>query len=181
MFKVTIIIGSLHQASLNRKLAHAIMHLAHPLLNCSISEIDDIPLYNQDHEVNLPSPVARLKQEVRDSDAVLWVTPEYNRSIPGVLKNVIDWGTRPVGQSVWDGKLMAVIGTSPGAIGTAVAQEHLRSIMVPLGAIVLGRPEVYLVYPEGLINDQFEITIPATREFLQKFVEQFAQNIKKYS
>ena len=180
MFKIAVIIGSLRQASLNRKLAQALIKLGHPSLDFSIAAIDDIPLYNQDLETNLPSPVLRFKQEIRDADAVLWVTPEYTRSIPGVVKNVIDWGTRPMGQTVWDGKLMSSVGISPGAIGTAVAQEHMRSIMVALGAIFFARPELYLVHQEGFITDNFEIATPATRDFLKKFIEQFAQNIETH-
>ncbi len=180
MLKIAIIVGSLRQASLNRRLAQALIKLGHPSLNFSIAAIDDIPLYNQDLETNLPSSVQRFKQAIQDADAVLWVIPEYNRSIPGVVKNVIDWGTRPMGQSVWDGKLMTSIGTSPGVIGTAVAQSHMRSIMVALGAIFFARPEVYLVHQEGLINDDFEMTVPATRDFLKTFIEKFAQNIQKH-
>lgn len=178
MFKVAVIIGSLRQASLNRKLALALMKLGHPMLEFSICQIDDIPLYNQDNEAELPSSVTRFKQEISAANAVLWVCPEYNRSMPGVVKNVIDWGTRPMGQSVWVNKIMSVVGTSPGAVGTAVAQAAMRSIMVALGAIFFARPEVYLVYQDGLIDDEFNISVPSTKEFLQKFLEQFALNIQ---
>lgn len=180
MYKISVIIGSLRKESLNRKLANAFIKLGHPSLDFAICPIDDIPLYNQDHEDNLPLSVVAFKKSIQESDAVLWVTPEYNRSIPGVVKNVIDWGTRPAGQSVWIDKLMGCIGTSPGAIGTAVAQSHMRSIMVALGAIFFSRPEVYLVYKEGLIDKEHHISVPETQDFLRKFMEQFANNIKKH-
>lgn len=180
MYKVAMIIGSLRKESLNRKLAMALIKIGHPNLQLSICPIDDIPLYNQDHEDNLPKPVVEFKQIMTDSDAVLWVSPEYNRSIPGVVKNVIDWGTRPMGQTVWDGKLMGVAGISPGAVGTAVAQSHLRSIMVALGAVFFSRPEIYLVHKEGLFDQDQQISVPETHAFLKKFLEHFAKNIEKY-
>lgn len=179
MFKITVIVGSLRKDSLNRKLAQALAKLAHPKLQFSLVQIDDIPLYNQDLDDNLPAAVVRLKAEIAVSDAVLFVTPEYNRSIPGVLKNIIDWGTRPAGQNVWAGKPMASLGTSPGAIGTAVAQSHLRSIMVSVNAIFFGRPEVYLVYKDGLINNDFKITEEGARKFLQGFLDSFVKNLEK--
>lgn len=178
MFQVAVVVGSLRKDSVNRKLAKSLNQLMHPLLTFSYPDISDIPLYNQDLETNMPPSVLRFKQEMAAADAVLWVTPEYNRSIPGVLKNIIDWGTRPAGQTVWSGKVMASMGTSPGAIGTAVAQSHLRSIMVSLGGVFMGQPELYLVYQDGLINDQDEITVEATRDLLQKFLDQLTLVVK---
>lgn len=180
MFKIAVIVGSLRKDSFNRKLALALDKLQHPTLQLSYIKIDDIPLYNQDLDNNLPDSVVRLKKEITAADAVLFVTPEYNRSIPGVLKNIIDWGTRPYGQNVWAAKLMAAIGTSPGAIGTAVAQSHLRSIMVAIDAIYFGQPEVYLVYKEGLIDNDFTITVEGTRNFLQGFLDRFAKEISQF-
>ncbi len=179
MFNITVIVGSLRKDSFNRKLALALDKLEHPKLKLSLLKLDDIPLYNQDLDDNLPTSVVRLKKEIAAADAVLFVTPEYNRSIPGVLKNIIDWGTRPAGQNVWSGKPMAAIGTSPGAIGTAVAQSHLRSIMVAINGLYFGQPEIYLVYKDGLIDDQFTITQENTRNFLQKFLDRFAIEIEK--
>lgn len=178
MNRIAVIVGSLRQASFNRKLAHALNKLQHPTLQFNLLQIDDIPLYNQDLDYDLPASVVRLKKDISDSQAVLIVTPEYNRSIPGVLKNIIDWGTRPYGKNVWARKPMAAIGTSPGVIGTAVAQSHLRSIMVSLDAILYGQPEVYLVYKEGLIDDHFNITDDSTRHFLQQFLDTFAKEIE---
>ncbi|KGP62492.1 NADPH-dependent FMN reductase [Legionella norrlandica] len=180
MFRIAVIVGSLREESFNRKLTLALDRLKHPTLQLSQIKIDDIPLYNQDLDDNLPKSVIRLKKEIADADAVLFVTPEYNRSIPGVLKNIIDWGTRPYGENVWAGKLMAAIGTSPGAIGTAVAQSHLRSIMVAIDGIYIGQPEIYLVYKDGLIDSNFSITVESTRNLLQGFLDRFAKEVEKY-
>lgn len=175
MFNVLVIIGSLRKESLNKKLAHSLDKLRHPTLQFLFANIDDVPLYNQDLDANLPSSVVRLKKEISEADAVLFVTPEYNRSIPGVLKNIIDWGTRPPGQNSWAKKPMAIIGTSPGVIATAVAQSHFRSIMVPLDVILLGSPEVYINYKEGMIDDKLNITVEATEKLLQVFLDRFMQ------
>lgn len=180
MFRIAIIIGSLRKDSFNRKLALALDKLYHPELLFDYIKIDDVPLYNQDLDNNLPAAVIRLKKEIAAADAVLFVTPEYNRSIPGVLKNIIDWGTRPYGQNVWAKKPMTIIGTSPSAVGTAVAQSHLRSIMVALdAALFFGQPEVYLVYTENLIDNNLKINAESTKNFLQKFLDQFAQRLGK--
>ncbi|HSW93458.1 MAG TPA: NADPH-dependent FMN reductase [Gammaproteobacteria bacterium] len=177
MFKIAVIVGSLRKDSFNRRLALALDKLKHPSLAFSFLKIEDIPLYNQDLDDHLPEPVIRFKKEIKEADGILFVTPEYNRSIPGVLKNSIDWGTRPYGTNVWAKKPMAAIGTSPGVIGTAVAQSHLRSIMVALDAIYFGQPEIYLVYKEGLIDQDFNITVEATRTFLQGFLDGYAKAI----
>jgi chromate reductase len=158
----------------------ALDKLDHPKLQFSFLEISDIPLYNQDFDTNLPASVVRFKKEVSESDAVIIATPEYNRSIPGVLKNLIDWGTRPYGQNVWTGKPVMSIGTSPGAVGTAVAQSHLRSIMVSQGAVQFGLPEIYLVHKEGLIDSNFNITVDSTRKFLQDFINKFTTAVEKF-
>lgn len=183
MYTVAVIIGSLRKDSFNRKLAHALDKLKHDNLLFSITPIDDIPLYNQDHEKELPTPVVKFKEAIKKADAILFVTPEYNRSIPGVLKNTIDWGTRPYGQNVWADKPTGMIGTSPGAIGTAVAQSHLRSVLISIGVPLLGFPEAYLVYKEGMIDDNFNITNPDTIKFLNAYLEKFnhwiTQNLSK--
>lgn len=180
MFKVAVVVGSLRKDSFNRQLALALQKLNHPHLALNLIKIDDIPLYNQDHDNNLPTSVVRFKKEIAASDAVLFITPEYNRSIPGVLKNLIDWGTRPYGQNVWDGKPIAMMGTSPGNVGTAAAQAHLRSIMPAIKAVFLGQPEVYLIYKEELIDQDNNITVASTKEFLQKFLDDFNQGLQKY-
>src|SRR5262245_15877933 len=142
---VAIVVGSNRRESINRKLAYALAKLAEGKLVMGIVQIDDLPIYNQDHENPLPASVQRFKSDIERADAVLFVTPEHNRSIPAVLKNAIDWGARPYGQSVWAGKLAAITGTSPGAMGTAVAQQHLRQILGNLGALVMGG-EAYITY-----------------------------------
>lgn len=180
MFKVAVIIGSLRKDSYNRKLTLALDKLNHPMLELLPMKIDDVPLFNQDHENDLPAPVIRMKNDIVSADAILFVTPEYNRSIPGVLKNVIDWGARPYGKNSWVGKPTAIIGISPGNIGTAIAQSHLRSIMVTLDTILLGQPEVYLVYKDGLIDDAFNITVESTKKFLQGFLDRFTKWIEKH-
>lgn len=179
MLNIAVIVGSLRKDSFNRKLALSLDKLQHPTLTLSLLKIDDIPLYNQDLDDNLPNAVVRLKKEVSDADGVLFVTPEYNRSIPGVLKNIIDWGTRPYGKNVWAKKPMAAIGTSPGVIGTAVAQSHLRSIMVSVDGLYLGQPEVYIVYKDGLVDNDFNITVDGTRQFLQSFLDNFAKEVAR--
>ena|SRR5688572_13360632 len=175
MLKVAAIVGSLRKDSFNKKLMQALDQLSHPGLVFERIPIEEIPLFNQDHEKDLPKSVVNLKNAVTEADGVLLVTPEYNRSIPGVLKNIIDWGTRPYGQNCWKNKPMGIIGASPGNIGTAVSQAHLRSVMVNLGAILLGQPEVYFVYKEGVIDEQFRIKDENTQKFLQGFLDSFSR------
>lgn len=180
MYTIATIIGSLRQGSMNKQLFHAIDKLDHPQLTFQPLKIDDIPLFNQDNENNMPFAVAQFKKAVKEADGVLFVTPEYNRSIPGVLKNVIDWGTRPYGQNVWVNKPTAMLGTSPGAIGTAISQSHLRSVMVSLGVILMGQPEVYLVFKEGLMDDKGNITNDGTKQFLQNFLDTFSAWVQQH-
>lgn len=175
MFNIITIVGSLRKESFNKKLMLALDKLNHPNIKFNIFKIDDIPLFNQDHETNLPPVVKDLKDKVISADGILFVTPEYNRSVPGVLKNVIDWGTRPFGKNAWKDKPTGIVGTSPGVIGTAVAQAHLRSIMLALGAEVMGLPEVYINFKEGLIDESGNITDDKTKKFLQEFLDKFGK------
>lgn len=174
MFTIAVIIGSLRKESFNKKLAHALDKLSHPHLTFNILPLDNIPLYNQDNETNLPATVVTLKNDISHADGILFITPEYNRSIPGMLKNIIDWGTRPYGKNSWANKPTAIIGTSPGVVGTAVAQSHLRSILTAIGATLLAQPEVYLVYKDGLIDTNHMITNEDTAKFLQGFLDRFS-------
>lgn len=174
MYTVAVIVGSLRKESINKKLAKALMRIGKDVLRFTPISIADIPLYNQDHEGSLPAPVARLKAEISAADAVLFITPEYNRSIPGVLKNVIDWGTRPYGQNAWAGKPAAIAGISPSPVGTAVSQSHLRSVLPTLDMIVLSQPEIYLTDRPGMIGDDGTIPNESTEAFLRGFVERFA-------
>src|SRR5277367_5211433 len=131
--KLGIIVGSNRRESINRKLARAIAKLGGEKFDAKFIQIDDLPIYNQDNENPVPGVVARFKAEVEASDGLLIVTPEHSRSIPAVLKNAIDWGARPWGKNSWGGKPTFITGTSPGAIGSALAQQHLRSVMTGLG------------------------------------------------
>lgn len=172
MINIAVMIGSLRKDSFNRKLAQALETLAAGKIHFTYIEIGDLPLFNQDIESPLPAPVARIKKDIENADAVLFVTPEYNRSIPGVLKNAIDWASRPYGQSSFSGKPAAICGTSPGAIGAAVAQNHLRSITSGfLDMPTLGLPEMYLTWKDGMISADGKIADEKTRAFLQGFVD----------
>ena len=180
MFKVAIIVGSNRGESINRRLAQAMARLGADKFVAHFVRIDDLPLYNQDLEGELPSSVARFKSEIAAADALLFVTPEHSRSIPAVLKNAIDWGARPWGRNSWNGKPAAVVGTSPGAIGTAVAQQHLRQILGSLGVLVMGG-EAYITFKPGLIDAGDAITEDSTRSFLQAFVDQFASLAARFA
>jgi chromate reductase, NAD(P)H dehydrogenase (quinone) len=180
MSKIAVIVGSLRRESINRKLAEALAKLAGPRAQFTILRIDDLPLFNQDQEPNPPAAVTRLKGEIEAADGVLIVTPEYNRSIPGVLKNAIDWASRPYGKNSFNGKPTAAIGASGGAIGTAAAQQHLRSILVYLNVTLMGQPEGYISFKPGLVDDQHNVTDESVRKFLQTYVDAFAAWVERY-
>ncbi len=179
-FKVAVIVGSNRRESVNRTLAQALAKLGADKFAFSFIQIDDLPLYNQDQETELPKSVARFKSEVAAADGLLFVTPEHNRSIPTVLKNAIDWGARPYGQNSWNGKPAAITGTSPGAIGTAIAQQHLRQVLGDLGVLVMGG-EAYVSFKPGLIDADGAIADESTRKFLQGFVDQFATLLARFA
>jgi chromate reductase len=170
---VAVVVGSNRRESINRKLARALAKLADGKLAVSFIQIDDLPMYSQDLENPPPPNVSRFKAEVERADALLFVTPEHNRSIPAVLKNAIDWGTRPYGRNSWAGKPAAIIGTSPGAMGSALAQQHLRQVMGDFGALVMGG-EAYVAFKPELINGTDRVTDAGTRAFLQSFIDQLA-------
>lgn len=171
--RIAVIVGSNRRDSINRKLAQALVRLGAGQFDASFARIDDLPMYNQDHESNLPPEVVRFKNELVRADGVLIVTPEHDRSIPAVLKNAIDWGTRPWGKNSWTGKPAFITGTSPGAIGSALAQQHLRSVMTGLGMILLGG-EAYVTFKPNLIDEHGAIGDDSTRKFLADFVDRFA-------
>src|SRR5689334_21567837 len=166
---VATIVGSLRKDSLNRKIALALAELAGPALDIQIHEIGHLPLYNQDLDGNAPAAWVDFRNRIRPADAVLFVTPEYNRSIPGVLKNAIDVASRPYGQSVWDGKPTAVVSVSPGAIGGFGANHHLRQSMVFLNMPMMQQPEAYLGGAANLFDDKGNLANAGAREFLGKF------------
>jgi len=169
-FKVGYLVGSLATASINRKLAQALSRLAPAELELSEIPLRDLPLYSYDYDADFP-PVARsFKQAILDVDAVLFVTPEYNRSIPGALKNAIDWASRPYGENAFARKPSAVIGTSPGAIGTAIAQQHLRSVLSFCNSPQMNCPEAYIQFKPGLIADDGRVSDASTAEFLTNYM-----------
>ena len=172
-FAVAVLVGSLRKDSFTRKIAKAMIELAAPGLKMRIVEIGDLPLYNADYEVDPPKEVVRFKSEVAKSDAVLFATPEYNRSVPGVLKNAIDVGSRPYGKSCWDGKPADVISVSPGAIGAFGANHHLRQSLVFLNMPAMQSPEAYVGNVASLLDDKGQLVKPETREFLGKFLKSF--------
>jgi chromate reductase len=173
MYKVLVLVGSLRKASLNLRLAKALEVLAAGRAQFEYAAIGDLPLYNQDHDADFPPAGTRLKQQIRAADALLFVTPEYNRSIPGVLKNAIDTASRPYGDSAFAGKPAAVVGASPGSTGTAMAQQHLRNVLSHLDLRVFGQPEVFLQFKEDLMDADGRISNERTAAFLQGFVDRF--------
>jgi chromate reductase, NAD(P)H dehydrogenase (quinone) len=168
--KVGYLIGSLAAGSINRKLAKALARLAPPELTMSEISFKDLPLYSYDYDADYPPAGIAFKAAIA---AVLFVTPEYNRSIPGGLKNAIDWASRPYGTNSFAHKPSAVIGTSPGAIGTAVAQQTLRSVLGFCNSPQMNAPEAYIHFTPGLITDDGEVTDDGTAEFLRNFMEEF--------
>lgn len=177
-YKIAIVVGSLRKASFNRQLARGLARLAPADFTFSEIEIGDLPLYNQDDDAAQAPAVKRLKAEIAAAQGILFVTPEYNRSVPGVLKNALDHGSRPYGQSVWGGKPAGVIGISVGAAGTAMAQQHLRNILAFLDVPTLGQPEAFIQYKEGLIDTEGNIG-PASRAFLQGWMDRFAAWVRQ--
>ena len=169
------IAGSLRKASYNRAALRVAQQLAPKDAKIEIFELDGIPPFNQDEDQHPPERVAQFKARIRAADAVLFVTPEYNYSIPGVLKNAIDWASRPYGDSAWDGKPVAVMGASPGRLGTARAQYQLRQCFVFLNMYPLNRPEVMIANAADRFDDNGNLTDEDTREHIEKLVEALAQ------
>lgn len=179
-FQIAVIVGSLRRESLNRRLATAIARLAPVEFAFRQVEIGDLPLYNQDDEATPAAPVKRLRDDIRAAQGLLFVTPEHNRSIPGALKNAIDHGSRPYGQSVWAGKPAGILGVSPGAIGTALAQQHLRNILAHLDVPTLGQPEAFIQAREGMFDEAGEISA-ASRPFLQGWMDRYVAWVKQHA
>ena len=175
---VAVIVGSLRKESFNRKMANALAAMAPAPLKLEIVEIRQLPLYNQDDDTNPPAASAAFKERVQKADALLFVTPEYNRSMPGVLKNAIDIASRPYGKNAWNGKPGAVISVSPGAIGGFGANHHLRQSLVFLNVPALQQPEAYIGNAAKLFDESGKLSDDSTRDFLQKFLQAFAQWIE---
>lgn len=177
---VAVIVGSLSAASINLKYAKALAKLAAPLLDFDFIDLSSLPHYNNDLWANPPQAVLDLKRKIEAADGVLIVTPEYNRSFTGVIKSALEWGSRPWGQSSWEGKPVAVTGTSIGAVGAATAQTQLRSILVHLDMILMGQPEIFLKSTPGLFDEHDEVTNEETRTLLLNFVRRFATFVERH-
>lgn len=177
-YNIALFIGSLRKDSFNKQLADGLTKLAPSNFTFKQIEIGDLPLYNQDDDANQAASVKRLKQEILAADGLLFATPEYNRSIPGVLKNALDHASRPYGESAWDGKPAGVIGASIGSTGTALAQQHLRNILAFLNVPVMGQPEGFIQVQDGLFAEDGQIG-PASREFLQGWMDSYVAWIKQ--
>ncbi len=171
---VAVLVGSLRKDSLNRKVAHALIELAPPGLNLEIVEIGQLPLYNQDLDPNPPEQWSAFRGRVRAADAVLFVTPEYNRSVPAPLKNAIDVASRPYGQSAWEGKPGAVVSVSPSAIGGFGANHHLRQSLVFLNVPAMQQPEAYIGHADKLFDAGSKLVNESTRKFLQDYMQAFS-------
>jgi chromate reductase len=179
-YDIAIIVGSLRKDSFNRKLAEGLEKLASPEFKFTRAEIGDLPLYNQDDDANQAPAVKRLKAQIAAARGLLFVTPEYNRSIPGVLKNALDHASRPYGQNAWAGKPAGVIGISPGAIGTAMAQQHLRNILAYLDVPALGQPEAFIQAKQGLFEADGSIGA-ASQNFLQDWLDRYVAWVKRHA
>lgn len=179
-YPIAVVVGSLRRDSINRKLATAIVKLAPPEFSFKQIEIGDLPPYNQDDDANQAQSVKRLKDEIKSARGLLFVTAEYNRSIPGVLKNAIDHASRPYGESAWAGKPAGVLGASIGAIGTAVAQQHLRTILAYLDVPTLGQPEAFIHAKEGLFDASGNIGVDS-QKFLQNWMDRYVAWVKKHA
>jgi chromate reductase, NAD(P)H dehydrogenase (quinone) len=172
--KIAVIVGSLRKESFNRKMAHALTALAPESLKLEIIEIGGLPLYDQDLDDNPPASWAEFRERLMKFDGVLFVTPEYNRSVPGVLKNAIDVGSRPYGKSVWDGKPGAVMSVSPGAIGGFGANHHLRQTLVFLNVPTMQQPEAYIGNAANLFDESGNLANESIRGFVVKYIQAFA-------
>ena len=179
MYSLAVIVGSLRRESMNKQLADNLARLGRDLFKIEFVNLADVPMLTQDLEADLPAGVVRLKQSIKDSDAVLLVSPEYNRSMPPLMKNAIDWGSRPYGQNSWAGKPAAIAGLAPGNVGTAAAQAHLRSVITILGVKLMSQPEIYLTNTEGFFDASGRIASADTEEFLAGFMKKFAAWVAK--
>jgi chromate reductase len=178
-YKIAVIVGSLRKDSFNRKMADAIVKLAPAEFEFQQVQINDLPLYNQDDDANQAVSVKRLKNEIKQAQGLLFLTPEYNRSIPGVLKNAIDHASRPYGQNAWARKPAGVLGVSTGATGTAMAQQHLRNILVCLDVQTLALPEAFIQAKEGLFDEDGNIGAESKKK-LQAWMDRYVAWVKKH-
>jgi len=177
-YQIAVFVGSLRRDSFNRKLAGAVVKLALPEFSFKQAQIGDLPLYNPDNDANQGESVQRLKDEIKSAQGLLFVTPEYNRSLPGVLKNAIDHASRPHDQNAWAGKPAGILGVSTGAPGTAMAQQHLRNILAYLDVPTLGQPEAFIQVKDGLFDEAGGIG-PGSLKFLQNWMDRYVAWVKK--
>ena len=177
--RIALVVGSLRRDSFNRQLGHAVAKLAPPGFSFHEVRVDDLPLYNQDDDGAPAESVKRLKKEISAADGLVFVTPEYNRSVPGVLKNAIDHASRPYGESVWGGKPAGVMGASVGAPGTSMAQQHLRNILAYLDVPTMGQPEVFLQVNEEFFDAAGHIANAGTKAFLQSWMDRYVAWVNK--
>jgi chromate reductase len=176
-YKVGYFVGSLAKGSINRKLAKALVGVAPPGLQMQEISFSDLPLYSYDYDADFPKVARDFKAAIAAVDAVLFITPEYNRSIPGALKNAIDWASRPYGQNSFTKKPSGIIGTSPGAIGTAVGQQHLKSILSFCNSPMMNAIEAYIQFTPNLISEDGKVTVESTEKFLRNYMSEFSSFI----
>lgn len=179
-YQIAVVVGSLRKDSYNRQLANALVKLGSAGFTYKQVRINDLPLYNQDDDANQADSVKRLKEDIKSSQGLLFVTAEYNRSIPGVLKNAIDHASRPYGQSAWSGKPAGILGVSVGAIGTAMAQQHLRNVLSYLEVATLGQPEAFIQAKDGLFDGDGNIGADS-KKFLQMWMARYEDWIKQHA
>ena len=180
-YQIAVFIGSLRQDSINRKLANTFTTLAPSEFSFKQIQINDLPLYNQDDDANQADSVKRLKREISAAQGLIFVTPEYNRSIPGVLKNAIDHASRPYGQSAWAGKPAGILGASIGATGTALAQQHLRNILAYLSVPTMSQPEAYIQIAEGYFDENGHYSSSDSRKFLLNWMNGYVEWVKSHA
>jgi chromate reductase, NAD(P)H dehydrogenase (quinone) len=179
-YQIAVVVGSLRRDSFNRKLATAVTKLAPTEFSFKQMQIGDLPLYNQDDDTNQAEVVKRLKREITNANGLLFVTAEYNRSIPGVLKNAIDHASRPYGQNAWAGKPAGLLGVSVGAVGTAIAQQHLRGVLAYLDVPTLGQPEAFIQAKTDLFDEAGNIGADS-KQFLQDWMDKYVAWVKQHA
>jgi len=179
--KIAVLVGSLRENSLSKRVAKTFVELAQPTLELIFPTIGDLPLYNEDLEANVPKPWARFREEIREAKAALFITPEYNRSVPGVLKNALDVGSRPYGHAAWTGKPAAVVSHSTGSMGGFGASHHLRQSLVFLDMFAMPQPEIYLSNSNKLFDAGGKMTNDATRSLLEAMLQKFEVWIRKFT
>lgn len=178
-YHIAVVVGSLRRESFNRQLAQALISLAPADFTFEFLDIGNLPLYCQDYDADYPEVARQFKQHIEAADGLLFVTAEYNRSIPGVLKNALDWGSRPWGTNSWAKKPGAVAGTSPGATGTALSQQHLRNVLAYLDVATLAQPEMFIKHNASAIDANGAIVNDDTRKFLQAFMDRYVAWVKR--